>query len=707
MENLIKSPFKFLDSYSIEDKDIFFGREEESKEIYKKFFSSNLLVLYGKSGTGKSSLINCGLMANIPSEDALLIEVRCSDDPLNNLITVLQDFATIKSRDVIKLLDNIFDDYFKPMAFVFDQFEEIFIVASEQKRKAFIQALNKILKHKEVKKNIILVIREEYLASLTDIESDIPTLFNNRIRLQGISKDKYKSIIEKPCRRKNVKIEMGLTNLIIDRINNEVGQIELTYFQILMDNLYKKAIDKSHEKPELKIADFKEMGSIANILGDFLNYELTKMDDMPRVEAILKALVTHEGTKKQISLENISKITSIPTNKVKNILHQLINKRILRDKNELGLYELFHDSLAKRIFDRMSEEEKKASEIKQLIVTRYNQFKESRVYLDKETLQYIQPYLKYIVLSKSVILFIKKSEDKVNDKGNSLLFYILIGLIIPAIIGMYFLINSIKDKNNEISSLNNQVSRYITINQNAALDKINSEFVRVKGGYFYFGVQPNEENQDSSLYVKVSSFEIDKYEVTVKKYRLFCEMTSHKMPDAPPWGWSDDEPIVNVNWNDANDYCSWLTQETGVKHRLPTEAEFEFASKGGTKSLNMPYSGGWSWENCAIGNRTRTTIVGSMKPNELGIYDMSGNVREWCYDWYSEDYKGVINSKIDPTGPESPSDERNLKSVRGGAYSSGSESLKVTARYYGRVDAVKDEDGNGLEHFGFRCVREL
>ncbi|OQX76505.1 MAG: hypothetical protein B6D61_08685, partial [Bacteroidetes bacterium 4484_249] len=71
-ESINRNPFKFLDSYTKEDKDIFFGRETELEEIYRKFYKSKILLVYGKSGTGKSSIINCGLVSKIPSEDVLL-----------------------------------------------------------------------------------------------------------------------------------------------------------------------------------------------------------------------------------------------------------------------------------------------------------------------------------------------------------------------------------------------------------------------------------------------------------------------------------------------------------------------------------------------------------------------------------------------------------------------------------------------------------
>ncbi len=699
------SPFKFLDSYSIEDKDIFFGRDAESKELYKKFFSKNLLVLYGKSGTGKSSLINCGLMARIPKEDALLIPIRCGNNPYENTIEALQHYATKKSRDEIALIENIYEEHFKPLAFVFDQFEEIFIIADKHKRNKFIKALKKILSYNRVKKNIILIVREEYLANLTDIESEIPTLFDNRMRLRGIDISKYNELIEKPCRRVGIGIESGLSQQIIAKIKENKESFELTYFQIMMDNLYRKATERNSKSPTISKKDFESIGNIDNILGDFLNYELTRVSDLPRTEMVLKAMVSNKGTKNPLTLKEISKATSVSEVVCKKVVRELVSKRVLREKNEKGQYELMHDSLAKRIYNRMSEDEKKAIEIKQLISVRYSEYRKNKTLIEKETLELIQPYLKHLILDKNTIVFIKKSQDKAFDKINARVFYLIALIFIPVIIVISILVNNNKNKNRNISSLQRTVTELKKIQTNVFIDNMQKEYAFVEGGSLYFLSQPGNTANDSSKYISVKSFYMCTHEVTVAEYRLYCKQNNKKLPVEPKWGWDDNSPIVNVNWNDANNFCNWLSKKTGKLYRLPTEAEYEFAAKGGNNNNNNIYSGANYSDIVAVYKTISPNMVKSRQPNELGIYDLSGNVREWCSDWYSDNV--IINDKENYLGPDYASDERNLKVVRGGAFSSDESTIEVTSRYYGRIDAVNDENGGGLEHFGFRCVRDF
>lgn len=692
-----KIPFKFLDSYTYADRELFYGRDKEVNEIYRKFFSHNLFIVYGKSGTGKSSLINCGLMAKIPKEDCLLIPVRCGIDPLQNFIIELKKYTDSTSNNEIELIESIYENHFKPIAIMFDQFEEIFILPTANKRIRFINALKHILEIK-VKTNVVIVIREEYLANLTEIEKEIPTLFNNRIRITNIdSATIIKDLIEQPCLKCNIAIEPGLTDKIVKKLTKNSTSIELPLFQILMDNLYNKAYERDNAKPELRISDLEELGDIENILADFLNIELTKFKEVTEINCILKAMVTHEGTKNQITFEDLLKKTKIEKNLAKTLLQELINKRIVSERNDKGLYEMKHECIAKRIYDRMSSEEKMGAEIKHMLINRHKDFKHTKTYLDQDTLKYVEPYLGSIKLPREVILFIKKSQMKQQAKSNTKIFTIAAFIIIPIVVVLWIMISQINEQKSQLET-------YIKEKADASFQKIKTDFSFVKGGTFYFGLQPNSSKLDSSKKVFVSDFFISKHEVSVENYKLYCKETNHAMPIMPEWGWADDYPIVNVNWVDANNYCAWLSQRTGEVYRLPTEAEYEFASKGGLKSNKYIYSGGNEPSNVSVYNSYQPSIIGSREPNELGIYDLSGNVREWCYDWYDTLISAKINT-VNPMGPANPINNNKYKVVRGGAFSSTEESIKVTSRYKGRMDAVSDKNKKGLEHFGFRCVR--
>jgi len=203
------------------------------------------------------------------------------------------------------------------------------------------------------------------------------------------------------------------------------------------------------------------------------------------------------------------------------------------------------------------------------------------------------------------------------------------------------------------------------------------EVVTVEGGTFTMG--SSVETDETPHTVTLSSYSIGKYPVTVGQYKKYCTATGTAMPEAPSWGWKDKHPMVNVNYNDAVAYCNWLGETYGGDWRLPTEAQWEFAARGGTKSNKYTYSGsddldevGWYADNA--GGKTQT--VGRKKANELGIYDMSGNVWEWCKDWYG-DYSAT--AQTNPKGATTGS----YRVLRGSGWDDSASACRVATRNFG------------------------
>lgn len=227
----------------------------------------------------------------------------------------------------------------------------------------------------------------------------------------------------------------------------------------------------------------------------------------------------------------------------------------------------------------------------------------------------------------------------------------------------------------------------------AWLKALQPEMIFVKGGTFQMGEKGMAEPVHA---VTLSDFEIGKYPVTVAQYLTFVEETKAYYPE---WQEKDnprnvitstndhykklgtalqapDHPIVGISWDDAKAYCVWLAQKTGKPFRLPTEAEWEYAARGGKQSLGYAYAGGndlneVGWYNKNAGGKIHP--VGRKKANELGLHDMSGNVWEWCEDWYGAYPK---SAQTYPTGPGSGSG----CVYRGGSWFNSAKYCRVSFR---------------------------
>ena len=246
-------------------------------------------------------------------------------------------------------------------------------------------------------------------------------------------------------------------------------------------------------------------------------------------------------------------------------------------------------------------------------------------------------------------------------------------------------IESYQDYINKFPNTNNSEQIY---NKYPQLESM----VFVQGGSFQMGSNDGGIDEKPVHSVTLSDFFISKTEVTQKEWKDI-------MGSNPSHFKGDNLPVEKVSWNDIQSYINKLNTKTGLNYRLPTEAEWEYAARGGVKTQNSAsykYSGSNNIDEVAwysSNSSSKTHSVGSKQPNELGIYDMSGNVWEWCNDWYDSSY--YKNSpKNNPQGASSGS----RRVLRGGSWYDRAGLCRVAYRNNNYPDRSRYD-------LGFRLLR--
>lgn len=215
----------------------------------------------------------------------------------------------------------------------------------------------------------------------------------------------------------------------------------------------------------------------------------------------------------------------------------------------------------------------------------------------------------------------------------------------------------------------------------------NIDKIEIGSATFLMGSNSTRPQDSPAHTVSIKSFYISKTEISLRAYTIFAEATNRPIPPQPTHLQNNDYPVVNITWEDARAFCKW------VGGRLPTEAEWEYAAGGGQ---SLKYSGGNNASLVAVYGKTNSCKLASKHANMFGLFDMTGNVAEWCADWYS-DYP--TSEQTNPQGPMSGS----KRVVRGGHYASHvkpdpeGNQLRNTYRYSEMPDARKP-------YIGFRVV---
>lgn len=372
---MANSPFKLLESYGAGDKDQFFGRDQESFALYNLLQQCRLVLVYGASGTGKTSLINAGLPKVFKIADWYKVSVKRRDDINASLRSAVESqlSAPLEEGDLAGAVRRIFEERWIPVYLVFDQFEEIFTLSHEQERLTFFENLKAILQDNTAVK-VILSMREEYIGHLYDYEHIVPGLFDNRFRVEAMRDETVAAVIHRTCRVHGVQLERGpeTAGAILKRLKEPAKKqpVHLPYMQIYLHALFGRALELDG-KPRFTgdiIAD-KDY-SLDQVLNRFISGKIAETQafleptypGLPAdfAENLLDHFATDAGTKRALRVGELAARMRRPPELIRAALRFFDEEaKLLRaDENDVDRYEPVHDTAARQIHELRTAENK-------------------------------------------------------------------------------------------------------------------------------------------------------------------------------------------------------------------------------------------------------------------------------------------------------------------------------------------------------------
>lgn len=443
----MKSPFKFLDSYQQEDVDIFFGREQETDDLYDALSGVKHLLVYGPSGAGKTSLVECGLRNQFSDADWYALTIRRATNLTASVFTAINEALSkkIALNPKTKLpldetltfgqaIENLFSERYQPVYLLFDQFEELLILGTREEKVDFFTRLNQLIRYK-VPCRVMLIMREEFIGHLSEFEHLCPSIFQHRFRLEKMGRLNVREVIlqilEAPRYRSDflVKDSENLTDSILSKLPDEKQEIELTHVQVFINELWERAnkVTFKDALPVLHEGLIEKEDNLEKVLDSFLKKQLSELELIHGEKVpleLLAAMISERHTKWQLSENQLTAALEEKgidlKRKVGELLQNLETRRIVRTlkSGEETRYEISHDLLALVVGQNLTEEMKmreRAGEV-------YKVYEERTGYFSQDDLDYLRPYQQYkdfspnlgerIVESEAHIKEVKESELK-------------------------------------------------------------------------------------------------------------------------------------------------------------------------------------------------------------------------------------------------------------------------------------------------------
>ncbi|MCC9076549.1 SIR2 family protein [Litorilinea aerophila] len=376
-------PYKHLSAYEAEDAPIFFGREQETAALLSLIHAHRLVLFYGPSGAGKTSLLQAGVLPRLAQADPpyVAVMVRALEEPetaIRQALARLRPDADLPPGSLVDCLAAATRDLPGTLVLVLDQFEEFFLRFSATARARFIAQMGRLFDARDVPVKVVFSLREEWLAAMGEFDDRLPEIFRTKMRLLPLTRSQARQAIQEPARRLGIRYAADLVEDLLDELvagstegpaGSEDSTVMPPQLQLVCDGLYARAAADGRE--EITPADFAALGGAQGILARYVDTSLAEFSAPEREIArhLLLALVTSQGTRTAVRRELLTHGVSewAGSQAVERILDRLVRQRLVRGVGDGDRYELTHDVLAATVASWVDEQDRQLKRARELL----------------------------------------------------------------------------------------------------------------------------------------------------------------------------------------------------------------------------------------------------------------------------------------------------------------------------------------------------
>lgn len=735
------SPYPGLAAFSAEQAPIFFGRGPEIDQLLQQFTSPQVqfVAVVGVSGSGKSSLVKAGLLprlrtgivGNTPWIDLIFKPGERGDNPFKALAFALKSVLGIQDQTEQEIAQAIQADHriahkhfgdlltrhklASDLLLVIDQFEELFAPSQADYLQDFLKLLEQIIALPHLR--VLLTLRADFYACAIEEPALARLLRRDRgtFPLDPPGLGAIHQMIIRPAEAAGVELEDGLAQLLLDDAGTGPGAMALIAFTL--HQLYRQ----QKESRYLTIDAYETFGGVQGAVQQRAKTALQGLHiDRDRVLPKLFANLVEVNAQEVATRRRTPQ--SLLRGDVKIAANALIDARLLvtsEGEENQPMLEVAHETVLNG-WEQMhhwiadhAEHLWARHDLERIAIEWDKSGRHSSALRSGKLLQRYLNAAKPRSPKAEAYLAASKQLQRRYRLG-----YGMLGLLVIVVLGILFHINK--------SDYPPTLAARALFTQMGIWPITTPAMEKIPVGEFEMGDLSGEGQSDEQHIHTVqftTAFELGRYEVTFDEYDLFAAATGRVKPNDLGWG-RGRRPVVNVSWKDAVAYAQWLSERTGLDYRLPSEAEWEYAARAGTKTprywpelkeveseqacryanvfdsknqlrVKSIYEISWNPFNCGD-EFPFTAPVGTFEANKWGLHDMLGNVWEWNQDCYVDNYK---ITQLDGSARGGGGD-CSRRVLHGGSWNSEPGSVR-SANRSGFSPDNRDND------IGFRLARTL